>query len=90
VEWLDHYDIPYWDLCFMKDKAAVGADLYIEDSPSNIQALRSDGHRTIIFSNSTNRTLPGARADTWQDVVNLIKREMDSAGHPTDKVLAGE
>jgi 5'(3')-deoxyribonucleotidase len=90
VEWLDHYDIPYWDLCFMKDKAAVGADLYIEDSPSNIQALRSDGHRTIIFSNSTNRTLPGARADTWQDVVNLVKREMDSAGHPTDKVLAGE
>jgi 5'(3')-deoxyribonucleotidase len=90
VEWLDHYDIPYWDLCFMKDKAAVGADLYIEDSPSNIQALRSDGHRTIIFSNSTNRTLPGARADTWQDVVNLVKREMDSARHPTDKVLAGE
>jgi UDP-glucose 4-epimerase len=27
VEWLDFYDVPYWDLCFMKDKAAVGADL---------------------------------------------------------------
>ena len=36
IEWLDFHDIPYWDLCFMTDKAAVGADLYIEDSPSNI------------------------------------------------------
>ena len=33
VEWLDRYGIPYWDLCFMRDKDAVGADLYIEDSP---------------------------------------------------------
>ena len=24
VAWLDHHGIPYWDLCFMKDKAAVG------------------------------------------------------------------
>jgi 5'(3')-deoxyribonucleotidase len=32
LEWLDRYDIPYWDLCLMKDKAAVGADLYLEDS----------------------------------------------------------
>ena len=40
VEWLDKYGIPYWDLCFMKDKAGVGADLYIEDSPTNIKALR--------------------------------------------------
>src|SRR5262245_57636863 len=21
VEWLDRHDIPYWDMCFMKDKA---------------------------------------------------------------------
>jgi len=62
IEWLDHHDIPYWDLCFMKDKAAVGADLYIEDSPSNVEKLRADGHETIVFSNSTNLTLPSPRA----------------------------
>ncbi len=50
VEWLDKYDIPYWDLCFMKDKAAVGADLYIEDSPGNVEALRNDEHTTIVFT----------------------------------------
>ena len=33
VDWLDGHDIPYWDLCFLADKSAVGADLYVEDSP---------------------------------------------------------
>ena len=66
VEWLDAYDIPYWDLCFMKDKGAVGAHVYIDDSPSNIERLRDQGCRTIVFSNSTNKNLSGPRADSWQ------------------------
>ena len=72
IEWLDHYDIPYWDLCFMRDKAAVGADLYVEDSPDNVGQLRGDGYPTIVFSNSTNAHLPGPRADTWGDVECLV------------------
>jgi 5'(3')-deoxyribonucleotidase len=72
IEWLDHHDIPYWDLCFMKDKAAVGADLYIEDSPNNVERLRADGHPTIVLTNSTNRGLPGPRADSWSDVSRLV------------------
>ena len=44
----------------MRDKAAVGANLYLEDSPENIQALRAAGHETIVVVNSTNRDLPGA------------------------------
>ena len=43
IQWLDRHDIPYWDLCFMQEKTAVGADLYIEDSPSNIERLRAEG-----------------------------------------------
>src|SRR5262245_24526306 len=31
---------------FMRDKAAVGADLYIEDAPRNVEQLRADGHET--------------------------------------------
>jgi 5'(3')-deoxyribonucleotidase len=70
--WLEHHGIPYWDLCFMKDKAAVGADLYLEDSPENIQALRADGHETIVFRNSTNRELPPPQAATWAEVEDLV------------------
>lgn len=72
VEWLDTHDIPYWDLCFMADKAAVGADLYIEDSPDNIRRLRADGHPTIVYSNSTNRDLEGPKANDWDEVVGLV------------------
>jgi 5'(3')-deoxyribonucleotidase len=72
VGWLDNYDIPYWDLCFMNDKGAVGAHVYIDDAPSNIKQLRDQGCKTIVFSNSTNRDLPGPRADTWQEVERLV------------------
>jgi beta-phosphoglucomutase-like phosphatase (HAD superfamily) len=75
VDWLDGHDIPYWDLCFQADKAAVGANLYVEDSPANIEQLRADGHATIVFTNSTNRHLPGPKADSWEQVYDLVSAE---------------
>jgi len=75
IEWLDHHDIPYWDLCFMQEKSAVGANLYIEDSPANIARLRDEGQKTIVFTNSTNEGLAGPRADTWEEVVELVLEE---------------
>ena len=72
VDWLDSWDIPYWDLCFMADKGAVGAHVYIDDSPANIIRLRDQGCNTIVFSNSTNRDLGGPRANNWHDVERLV------------------
>ena len=72
IEWLDHHDIPYWDLCFMKDKYAVGADVYVEDSPKNIEKLRAEGLTTVVFTNSTNEDMAGPRADTWEQVVEFV------------------
>jgi 5'(3')-deoxyribonucleotidase len=77
VEWLDRHDIPYWDLCFMKDKGAVGAHVYIDDSPENVEKLRAQGCRTIVFSNSTNRHLGGPRANTWEEVERLVLEAYD-------------
>jgi 5'(3')-deoxyribonucleotidase len=74
VDWLDSWDIPYWDLCFMADKGAVGAHVYIDDSPANIERLRDHGCHTIVFSNSTNRKLSGLRAETWQEVERLVMK----------------
>ena len=72
VDWLDSWDIPYWDLCFMADKGAVGAHVYIDDSPANITRLREQGCNTIVFSNSTNMGFSGPRANSWQDVERLV------------------
>lgn len=75
IEWLDYHDIPYWDLCFMKEKSAVGANIYIEDSPGNIERLRKEGLTTLVFTNSTNAHLPGPRADNWEQVVEFVMNE---------------
>jgi 5'(3')-deoxyribonucleotidase len=72
VDWLDNYDIPYWDICFMKDKGAVGAHVYIDDAPENINNLRKLGCKTIIFDNSTNQNMPGPRAENWLEVERLV------------------
>ena len=72
INWLERYAIPYSDLCFMEEKTSVGAHLYIEDAPRNIERLRAEGNDTIIFSNSTNRDVNGLRADTWDEVVDIV------------------
>jgi 5'(3')-deoxyribonucleotidase len=72
VAWLEHHGVPYWDLCFMKDKGAVGADLYVEDSPENVCALRAGGHPTIVFENSTNVDLAQPRARSWGEIEGLV------------------
>jgi 5'(3')-deoxyribonucleotidase len=89
IEWLEHYAFPYRDLCLMEDKAAVGADMYIEDAPTNIEKLRADGHPTIVFTNATNRHPDGPRANNWADVERLV---IEAVAHWTDtsKQLEGE
>jgi 5'(3')-deoxyribonucleotidase len=73
IMWLDQNGIPYWDLCFMKEKDQVGADIYIEDSPSNLERLRSRGHYAICFANSTNKHIADPKASNWDEVHALIK-----------------
>jgi 5'(3')-deoxyribonucleotidase len=72
TRWLESNGIPYWDICFMKEKGDVGADLYIEDSPTNIAALKEARKDVLIFSNSTNRSVEGERADSWADVERIV------------------
>jgi len=56
----------------MKEKDQVGADIYIEDNPKNVETLRAAGHRTICFANSTNKHIVKPRAQTWDEVQQLI------------------
>jgi 5'(3')-deoxyribonucleotidase len=75
IEWLDHNGIPYYDLCFMKEKDQVGADIYIEDSPGNVESLRKRNFYTICFANSTNKNIADPRAQNWDQVYELIKAQ---------------
>lgn len=60
----------------MKEKAAVGADLYLEDTPENIQKLQAKKVDVIIFSNSTNRHVVGTRAESWDEIEPLVKERV--------------
>ena len=83
VEWLDRHGIPYWDLCFMGEKGAVDADLYIDDAPQNIEALRADGRDVIAFSNPTNIHIdvpPHQRAGSWAEVEQLVIQRLAEGG----------
>ncbi len=84
VDWLDSHGIPYWDLCFMKEKEQVGADIYVEDTADNITQLRENGLYTICFANSTNRHVQRPRAESWQEVYDLVKAFPEIRREPSD------
>jgi len=80
VEWLDDHGIPYWDLCFMREKGAVGADLYVDDAPINVAALHEESKDVIVFTNSTNRHLETGeddRAATWDELEALVLKRYE-------------
>lgn len=72
VEWLDAARIPYRDLCFLGAKPQVEADLYIDDSPGNVSALRLAGNEVIVFDQPYNRSMDGPRASTWDQVEEIV------------------
>jgi len=72
VEWLDDARIPYRDLCFLGAKPQVEANLYIDDSPSNIRSLRAAGNELIVFDQPYNREFAGPRAADWAEVEEIV------------------
>ncbi len=73
IQWLDKYGIPYWDLCFMKEKGQVDADLYIEDSPDNVVALREQNRAVVVFTNSTNHDCGSPKATNWDEIYKIVE-----------------
>jgi 5'-nucleotidase len=72
ANWLDKHNMPYRDLSFKENKTHVYADIYIDDSPSNIKAFQSQGKHVIIFDAPYNKDLEGRRAYNWQEVYDHI------------------
>ena len=75
IQWLEENDIRYWDLCLIEDKAAIRANLFIEDNPSNIHRLLEQGTDVICMTNPTNQddTSITQRANNWSEAENLIR-----------------
>lgn len=72
AHWLDTHRLPYRDLCFLGAKPEVEADMYIDDAPHNIEALRELGNQVIVFDQPYNTGLTGPRATSWEDVEEIV------------------
>ncbi len=72
VSWLDTAQIPYRDICFLGAKPQVEADVYIDDAPHNVEALRKTGNPVIVFDQPYNRGVSGPRASTWLEVEEIV------------------
>lgn len=74
VDWLDAQGIPYRDICFLGDKPEVGADVYVDDAPHNIEALRVAGNEVIVFDQPYNRDFAGPRVRDWGELEPLVMK----------------
>lgn len=69
--------VPYRDICFVGKKAEVGGDLYVDDAPHNIAALREAGRNAMVMTTGYNTHVDGLRADNWEDVYNYVKARVE-------------
>ncbi|MEM8924700.1 MAG: hypothetical protein AAGD35_14450 [Actinomycetota bacterium] len=88
VHWLDEARVPYRDLCFLGDKPEVGADVYIDDAPHNVDALRAAGNEVIVFEQPYNLDMAGPRASNWAEVEELVL-QIAAARHALQPQLPG-
>lgn len=89
VEWLDANRIPYRDICFLGRKPEVQADVYIDDAPHNVEALRAAGNDVIVFDQPYNRHLDGDRARDWHEVEEQVAAKMAATTGAFEAQLPG-
>jgi len=76
--WLDRENIPYRDICFLGEKSDVNADVFIDDAPHNIDALRTAGKSVLIFDHAYNRACAGTRVKNWDEAKAAVLAAMEA------------
>lgn len=89
VAWLDEHGIPFRDLCFLGAKPEVQADVYVDDAPHNIDALRSAGNDVIAFAQPYNADVGGTRANDWGEVESIVLARLLARGQIVEQRLPG-
>ena len=76
--WLDVHGIKYDSFCATHLKQIVGPHIYVDDAPSNVEAIRGAGTPTIVFDQPYNQDVAGPRASTWPELVDMILHHKDT------------
>lgn len=80
IRWLEANDIRYWDLCLIEDKAAIRANLFIEDNPVNIHRLLDEKTDVICITNPINENDSSItqRANNWTEAESMIREKYNT------------
>ncbi len=89
VAWLDEHAVPFRDLCFLGAKPEVQADVYVDDAPHNIEALRAAGNQVIAFAQPYNEHVDGLRATDWGEVESIVLAHLLASGTAVHQRLPG-
>lgn len=55
IQWLNDHNVPFDHFALVTDKRVIDADVFLDDGPSNIEALLGAGKRAIIFDQPYNQ-----------------------------------
>ncbi len=72
LNWLWDHNVSFDNFALVQDKDVVDGDIFVDDAPSNILALRAAGKRAIIFDQPWNRSLKGERVFNLGQFVDLV------------------
>ena len=72
LNWLLKHGFPYSGLVITAIKDIANCDVYIDDGPHNIKALREAGKLAVCFNQPWNRFVTGDRVKTLQEFVEIV------------------
>lgn len=72
LNWLLKHCFPYDGLVFTGIKDITNCDVYIDDGPHNIKALRDAGRLAFCFDQPWNRAVAGERVKSLQEFVEVV------------------
>lgn len=70
--WAETYGIVFDDVHVGRPKARAGCDLYVDDSPDDVAALRDAGQVAVVFDQPWNSALAPPRAAGWAQLTDVV------------------
>ena len=73
VYWLENVaKVPFHDVHICHDKTKVKADVYIDDMPAHIAALRGKGRTAVVYHQPYNSRVEGDRLRSWTNAAPML------------------
>lgn len=73
MRWVEKNNIAYNSIVFTDKKSIVNADIFLDDSPINIEELRENGKRCVVFDQQWNKEHGGERCKSYEQFMEIVQ-----------------